>query len=207
MEKFAAETKRRNLRIPFECITRADRLNPALADLLAELDCFRIWIGSESGSQRILDAMARGVTTDQVERAVELCKSRGIETGMFLMWGYEGEELIDIEATIQHVKKTDPDIFLTTVAYPIRGTGYFNEVAERVVSSRAWEQGSDRDFQIRGRHSRRFYQNADRLLRAEVELKRLTSADRSDDPILTELRQKIEQARQGMQATFAEVEA
>lgn len=207
MEKFAAEMKRRNLRIPFECITRADRLNPAVADLLAELDCFRIWIGSESGSQRILDAMARGVTIEQVERAVELCKSRGIETGMFLMWGYEGEELIDIEATIQHVKKTDPDIFLTTVAYPIRGTGYFNEVAERVVSSRTWEQGSDRDFQIRGRHSRRFYQNADRLLRAEVELKRLASADRSDDPILTELRQKIEQARQGMQATFAEVEA
>ena len=48
------------------------------------------------------------------------------------MWGYEGEELSDIEATVEHVKKTDPDIFFTTVAYPIKGTPYFSEVADRV---------------------------------------------------------------------------
>ena len=106
--EYAAEMARRGLRIPFECISRADRLNSKVVDLLAELGCFRIWIGSESGSQRILDAMERGVRVEQVQKAVEMCRSRGIQTGMFLMWGYEGEELQDIEATIDHVQRSDP---------------------------------------------------------------------------------------------------
>ncbi len=91
---------RRGMRIPFECISRADRLNSEMLDLLAELGCFRIWIGSESGSQRILDAMDRGVKIEQVHQAVAMSRERGIESGMFLMWGYEGEEMEDIEATI-----------------------------------------------------------------------------------------------------------
>jgi radical SAM superfamily enzyme YgiQ (UPF0313 family) len=205
--RFAAEMKRRGLSIPFECISRADRLNQHVADLLADLDCFRIWIGSESGSQRILDAMERGVTVAEVQNAVELCRSRGIQTGMFLMWGYEGEELNDIEATIHHVKRSNPDIFLTTVAYPIRGTPYFDQVADQVVSPKSWAESSDRDFEVRGRHSRRFYKTADQLLRAEVELHRLLNSDvPSNDPILIETRQRVEQAREGMRATFSEVE-
>ena len=67
---YAAEMRRRGLRIPFECISRADRLNNEMLDLLAELGCFRVWIGSESGSQRILDAMDRGVKVEQVQQAV-----------------------------------------------------------------------------------------------------------------------------------------
>ncbi len=135
------ELKRRSLRLPFECISRADRLNPKVVETLAEMGCFRVWIGSESGSQRILDAMERGVTVEQVQTAVALCKSHGIQTGMFLMWGYEGEELDDVEATIRHVKKTDPDIFFTTVAYPIKGTPYFSQVAARVREREAMEGG------------------------------------------------------------------
>ena len=88
LEQYAAEMKRRGLRVPFECITRADRLNARAAGLLAELGCFRVWIGSESGSQRVLDAMERGVTVEQVRRAVGQLKDNGIQTGMFLMWGY-----------------------------------------------------------------------------------------------------------------------
>jgi radical SAM superfamily enzyme YgiQ (UPF0313 family) len=132
LAQFAAEMKRRGLSIPFECISRADRINERVADLLAELRCFRIWIGSESGSQRILDRMRRGVTVEQVQNAVAMCKARGLQTGMFLMWGYEGEELDDIQATIQHVKASNPDIFLTTVAYPIQGTAYFDTIKDRV---------------------------------------------------------------------------
>jgi radical SAM superfamily enzyme YgiQ (UPF0313 family) len=208
LAQFAAEMKRRSLSIPFECISRADRINERVADLLAELNCFRIWIGSESGSQRVLDAMRRGVTVEKVQSAVGLCKARGIETGMFLMWGYEGEEWGDIQATIEHVKVSNPDIFLTTVAYPIRGTSYFEEVQDRVVSSRVWAEGSDRDYQIRGRHSRRYYQSIDRLLRAEVELDRLLNSHvLGDDLLLAELRQKIEQAQEGMKAAAGEVEA
>src|ERR1017187_1414380 len=208
LTQFAAEMKRRDLHIPFECISRADRINERAADLLAELGCFRVWIGSESGSQRILDRMRRGVTVQQVQSAVAMCKARGLQTGMFLMWGYDGEELEDIHATIQHVKNSNPDIFLTTVAYPIRGTGYFDAVKDRVVSSKAWEDGSDRDFKIRGRHSRRYYQSADRLLRAEVELDRLkNSGVTSGDLLVNELNLRIEQAREGMKESAAEVEA
>jgi radical SAM superfamily enzyme YgiQ (UPF0313 family) len=208
LAQFAAEMKRRGLSIPFECISRADRINERVADLLAELNCFRIWIGSESGSQRVLDAMRRGVTVQQVRSAVGLCKSRGIETGMFLMWGYEGEEWDDIQSTIQHVKASNPDIFLTTVAYPIRGTSYFEAVEDRVVNPEIWAESSDRDFRIRGRHSRRYYQNVDRLLRAEVELERLVNSGTPSDHLLfAELRQKIQQAQQGMAAAVEEVEA
>ena len=208
LAQFAAEMKRRGLSIPFECISRADRINERVADLLAEMNCFRIWIGSESGSQRVLDAMRRGVTKEQVQNAVRMCKARGIQTGMFLMWGYEGEEWEDIKATIQHVKVSSPDIYLTTVAYPIQGTSYFQEVRDRVMSSKNWGESSDRDLQIRGRHSRQYYRNVDLLLRSEVELDRLMKSNVANcEALLAELRQNIEQAHEGMRATTEEVEA
>jgi radical SAM superfamily enzyme YgiQ (UPF0313 family) len=207
--QYAAELKRRGLRIPFECISRADRLNAQVVDTLAELGCFRVWIGSESGSQRILDAMQRDVTVEQVQTAVSLAKSRGIKTGMFLMWGYLGEEIEDIEATVDHVKKTDPDVFFTTVSYPIKGTPYFGDVAQQVVSLKSWAGGSDRDYRIRGRHSRRFYQNADQLLRNEVELSRLLNGNGEpiDPVVVAELQGKITKAREGLRASGGEVEA
>jgi len=203
---YAGEMKRRGLRIPFECISRADRLNPEMTDLLAELGCFRIWIGSESGSQRILDAMERGVRVEQVQAAVELSRSRGLQTGMFLMWGYEGEDLSDIEKTIEHVKRTQPDIFFTTIAYPIKGTPYYEKVRDRIVEPASWESSSDREYMIRGRHSRQFYQYADRLLRSEVALAKLNGKQKRPT-VISELRQQIEDARTGLWSTYTEVEA
>jgi len=206
--QFAAEMKRRGLKLPFECISRADRINPQVADTLAELGCFRLWVGSESGSQRILDAMERAVRVDEVQSAVALLKARGIQTGMFLMWGYVGEELEDVEATVEHVKRSSPDIVLTTVAYPIKGTPYFDEVAPGVVALKAWAEGSDRDYRIRGRHSRRFYQDADQLLRSELELHRLMANNGGPEhqPLVTELKAKIAQAYRGLREARAEVE-
>jgi radical SAM superfamily enzyme YgiQ (UPF0313 family) len=191
--EYAAEMARRGIKIPFECITRADRLNPRIAETLAALGCFRVWIGSESGSQRILDAMQRGVKVEQVREAVSLCRQNGIQTGMFLMWGYEGEEVADVEATVDHVKKCRPDVFFTTVSYPIKGTPYFEKVASRLVSILPWESSTDREVQVRGRHSRTFYQHADELLKSEMAAK----------PDLS----KILAARQALLATSCEVEA
>lgn len=205
--QFTAEMKRRGLKIPFECISRADRINAQVVDALAELGCFRVWIGSESGSQRILDAMQRGVTVEEVQTAIALLKAGGIETGMFLMWGYAGEELEDIEATVRHVQRSRPDIVLTTVAYPIKGTPFFDEVAPNVVSARAWAEGSDRDYRIRGRHSRGFYQHADRLLRNEYALSKLNNGAGHDAALRIDLESKIAQAREGLRASMAEVEA
>ena len=166
--EYASEMTRRGLKIPFECITRADRLNPRIAETLAGLGCFRVWIGSESGSQRILDAMQRGVKVEQVRDAVSLCKQNGIQTGMFLMWGYESEDIADIEATVNHVKQCRPDVFFTTVSYPIKGTPYFDKVASRLVNIGEWKASTDREIRIRGRHSETFYRHADELLKSEM---------------------------------------
>jgi anaerobic magnesium-protoporphyrin IX monomethyl ester cyclase len=204
--QYAVELKRRNIKLPFECISRADRLNPKVVETLAEMGCFRVWIGSESGSQRILDAMERGVTAEEVRSAVAMCKSHGIKTGMFLMWGYEGEELDDIEATIEHVKRTDPDIFFTTVAYPIKGTPYFSEVANRVENLKVWNMGSDREVRVRGRHSRKFYSFADKLLRSEVELERLRKQPALDDSMIADLQTQISGFRESLTSTAHEVE-
>ncbi len=206
LRKYAAEMQQRGLRIPFECISRADRLNEESADILAQLGCFRLWIGSESGSQRILDAMERGVTVEQVQTAVELCKVRGIQTGMFLMWGYEGEELEDIEATIEHVKRTDPDVFLTTVSYPIKGTPYYERVADSLVQLKPWSISSDRELGLRGRRSSEFYANADRLLQREVQLARLRR-NGACDASESELQHQVSALRELLHAKSGEVSA
>jgi anaerobic magnesium-protoporphyrin IX monomethyl ester cyclase len=207
LRTYATEMRSRGLRIPFECISRADRLNAEMLDLLAELGCFRIWIGSESGSQRILDSMDRGVKIEQVHQAVAMSRERGIESGMFLMWGYEGEEVEDIEATIRHVSKSQPDIFFTTVSYPIKGTPYYNKVSERLVQLKPWGTSSDREIKIKGRHSSQFYRYADKLLKEEVQLARLAGTPAENSESAASLRQSIQITRAGLFSSVAEVEA
>jgi radical SAM superfamily enzyme YgiQ (UPF0313 family) len=178
LHSYAAELRARGLHLPFETITRADRLQTeAAAEALAALGCYRIWIGSESGSQRILDAMRRDVSVAEVHRAVELAHRHGMQVGMFLMWGYEGEEFEDIAATVELVRRTNPEIFLTTVSYPIKGTPYFERVSERVRLPLAWAEASDRDYRIEGRRGRDYYRLADTWLRSEVEASRLAGSD------------------------------
>jgi anaerobic magnesium-protoporphyrin IX monomethyl ester cyclase len=123
------------------------------------------------------------------------------------MWGYEGEELEDIEATVRHVSKSNPDVFLTTVSYPIKGTPYYKKIADRLVQLEPWGKTSDRELRIRGRHSRHFYAQADRLLRSEVERARILQGEPvSDRSILTTIEKNILDAREGMNASYAEVE-
>jgi radical SAM superfamily enzyme YgiQ (UPF0313 family) len=198
---YHSELRRRGLHRPFETITRADRLQTAAAAAaLRELGCYRIWIGSESGSQRILDAMQRGVSVEQVRRACALAQAQGQQGGMFLMWGYEGEEIEDIAATVEHVKATRPEIFFTTVAYPIKGTGYYDKVRARVRAPVPWQDASDRDYLIAGRRGRDYYQLADQWLRNEVEASRLEACD----PVRSaELRGTAQRARDAMHAWSA----
>lgn len=170
---YAQALQRRGLRVPFECITRADRLTPELVAALAAMGARRVWLGSESGSQSVLDRMERGVTVAEVERATAWLKAAGIETGMFLMWGYDGETRADIEATIDFVGRADPDVYLTTVAYPIQGTPYHDAVAGAVVGPADWAAGSDRDHIVTGRPGPRYYRHATRRLRHRVTLARL----------------------------------
>jgi radical SAM superfamily enzyme YgiQ (UPF0313 family) len=197
LSRYASELARRGVReLPFETITRADRLqSESVVQMLRELGCYRIWIGSESGSQKILDAMERGVTVEEVRRATKLAQKHGIKVGMFLMWGYEGEEVEDIAATVEHVKESNPDIFFTTVAYPIKGTPYFDSVREKVRLPMEWANGSDRDYVIAGQRGRDYYRLADVWLRSEVEASRLAS---TDPRRATELRAAAQRAREDM---------
>lgn len=173
--EYAAELKRREIKIPFECICRADRMNEDIVLALRDMGCFRVWIGSESGSQRLLDQMKRGVKAEQVQAMTRLAKRHSIETGMFLMWGFEDENKDDIAATIAHVKKANPDLVLTTVSYPIKGTEYYNRMAEQnvIVASGKWQESNDRDYRIRSRHSKRYYDYVNRRMYSELALQRL----------------------------------
>jgi radical SAM superfamily enzyme YgiQ (UPF0313 family) len=166
--KYAAEMHRRGLRVPFECISRAERITDEVADALESLGCFRLWIGSESGSQPVLDAMDRRVTVEKVQETARRLKRRGIQVGMFIMLGYPGERFEDLQATVTHLKRAAPDVFLTTVAYPIRGTTFYAQVEPDILARAPWENRTDRDLTIRGRHTPRYYQFARRWMASEV---------------------------------------
>jgi radical SAM superfamily enzyme YgiQ (UPF0313 family) len=168
--RYAEEMGRRGIRLPFECISRADRVNGGIADALAGMGCFRLWIGSESGSQKVLDAMERLTTVEDVQAKTAMLQARGIKVGMFIMLGYEGEDESDLAATVEHLKVANPDLFLTTVAYPIRGTTYYDRVQRRIVSGRPWENRIDRELGISGRRSQAYYHHVTRWMVNEVNL-------------------------------------
>jgi anaerobic magnesium-protoporphyrin IX monomethyl ester cyclase len=166
--QYAAELQRRRIRLPFECISRAERIDEDVADALVELGCWRVWIGSESGSQRILDRMERRVTVERVREAARRLHRRQIQVGMFIMLGYGDEDVDDLRDTIDHLKQTAPDVYLTTVSYPIKGTPYYASVASRIRADRPWNELSDRELTLAGRPARRYYDFARRWIAGEV---------------------------------------
>ena len=175
---FSRELQQRNLRIPFETISREDRLDAEVIRELGAMGCFRLWIGAESGSQSVLDAMQRRTSASRVVEMVRLLQDNGIEAGLFIMLGYPGEQRKDVEATLTFLKSASPDRFLTTVAYPIKGTSYFDQLGDRIVSSGDWETGTDRDLGIRGRYPDRFYHHAGRWIHHQMRLHRELKNDR-----------------------------
>jgi len=204
--EYANALRQRAIKLPFECITRADRLNDEVIQTLAEMGCYRVWIGSESGSQRILDAMRREVTVEEVQWATRALQKRGIEVGMFIMLGYEGEELDDIRATVDHLKKAGPNVFLSTVAYPIRGTPFYEQVEDRILRPARWENWTDRQLTLRGRPSRRFYAYVQRWMAGEFHFHRQWHDGRRNFVLLAKSIANIGLGRLGMTLTAREVE-
>jgi anaerobic magnesium-protoporphyrin IX monomethyl ester cyclase len=160
--------KERNIKIKFECISRSDRLNEDVMKSLKNLGCFRLWIGAESGSQHVLDLMDRRVNAEDTREKIKLARKYGIEAGTFIMLGYPGERKQDIVTTARHLIDSNPDIFLTTVAYPIKGTPFFTEVEEKLITDLPWDKRTDRDLDFKGRYSKKFYKHANRYLVNEV---------------------------------------
>ncbi len=165
---FHEEVIKQDAIIPFECITRAERLNDEILRLLKEAGCYRIWIGAESGSQKIIDAMDRRVKVEVVQDAINKANDLDIETGTFIMLGYPGEDENDIDQTIDHLIKSNPTHFTITVAYPIKGTSLYNEIEQKITSKKDWETSTDREIEFKRKYPRKFYDYAVRKVVNEV---------------------------------------
>jgi len=166
--EFHQEVIKQGTIIPFECITRAERLNNEVLQQLKEAGCYRIWIGAESGSQKIVDAMDRRVKVETVREAIQKTNELGIETGTFIMVGYPGEDEKDIRETIHHLKVANPTHFTITVAYPIKGTALYNEIENDITLQPEWNTSTDRDIDFKRTYHRKFYDNAVRRVINEV---------------------------------------
>jgi radical SAM superfamily enzyme YgiQ (UPF0313 family) len=172
---FHEEVVKQNAQIRFECITRAERLNEEILRLLKEAGCFRIWIGAESGSQEIIDAMDRRVDVNHVKKIIQDTNAMGIETGTFIMLGYPGETEKNIEETIQYLKEAKPTHYTITVAYPIKGTSLYNEIEDKITELPDWENSTDREIDFKRTYSRKYYNYAVSKVVNEVEFDRETS--------------------------------
>ena len=160
LRAFHEELQQRRVQLQFECITRADRLDKEIVALLRACGCFRVWIGAESGSQRIIDAMDRRVEVGQVRAMIQAARQAGIQAGTFIMLGYPGETEDDIRQTVEHLKASNPDLFTITIAYPIKGTGLYEEVQSDIQVNSPWAEHTDRDLEFKRNYPRRYYDYA-----------------------------------------------
>jgi radical SAM superfamily enzyme YgiQ (UPF0313 family) len=136
--------------------------------MLKKSGCFRVWIGAESGSQKIIDAMDRRVDVGQVRKMIKLARRYRIETGTFIMLGYPGETEKDIEETINHLKESNPDYFTITIAYPINGTEFYKEIEAKQNKLFNWESNTDRERDFKRNYNRNYYNFAVRRVVNEV---------------------------------------
>ena len=170
LREFADELKRRKVYVAYECITRADRMNEEVIDLLARTGCFRVWIGAESGSQKVIDLMDRRVEAGQVQAMIQLAQQKGIQAGTFIMLGYPGEKEADIYKTVEHLKAASPSLFTITLAYPITGTELHTEIEGQLMHPQPWESSTDRDKDFKRAYPRRYYDYAVRWVVNSVNL-------------------------------------
>ncbi len=175
MREFAKVIAERKIKIRYEIISRSDRLNEEMLDLLAQSGCFRIWIGAESGSQSVIDAMDRRVDVKNVREMIQLTRKKGMEAGTFIMLGYPGETESDIKETVNHLIESNPHHFTITLAYPIRGTELFEETRHNFTHVGEWETSTDRDIDFKRTYPRKYYDYAIRYVVNTVKWKTATS--------------------------------
>ncbi|HEY6125611.1 MAG TPA: radical SAM protein [Steroidobacteraceae bacterium] len=154
--------------VPFTIQLRADLVNARMAAALREARCQEVWIGAESGSQKILDAMNKGTSVKQNLTARELLRTEGIRVGFFLQLGYLGEELDDILATRRLVDEARPDDVGVSVAYPLPGTKFYEMVKEQLGDKRHWNESNDLEMMFHGTYTSDFYRVVRNLLHDQV---------------------------------------
>jgi len=166
--------------IPFTIQTRADLMSERMAQALKEAGCREAWIGAESGSQRILDAMNKGTKVAEILTARERLRAVGIRVGFFIQLGYLGEELTDVVATRKLLDNARPDDVGVSVSYPLPGTKFYELVKEQLRGKTHWQESDDLDMMFKGTYTSEFYRAVRNLLHDQVTLEQLNVDQHSE---------------------------
>ncbi|MBI3243721.1 MAG: B12-binding domain-containing radical SAM protein [Chloroflexi bacterium] len=172
IERFSRLVREAGSVIPFKCLQRADLVNENVAAALASAGCKTVWLGAESGSQKILDAMDKGGTVQDIYNATRLLKGSGIETGFFLQFGYPGETWGDIQLTLKMVRECQPDDIGISVSYPLPGTKFFERVKLELGEKQNWIDSNDLAMLYRGPFPQEFYRVLHGRVHHEFRLRR-----------------------------------
>ena len=165
VQKFSSLMNSNGIRIGFKVQSRADLLlQDDTVESLAAAGCDDVWIGAESGSQKILDAMEKGITVKQIYDAHTLLSKHGIRTSFFLQFGYLGETAEDIQSTIRMVKELRPHDIGISVSYPLPGTTFFDTVKSELGGKRNWADSDDLALMYRSTFSPPFYRQLHRYV-------------------------------------------
>lgn len=154
--------------VPFTIQTRADLVSERMAAALRDAGCREAWLGAESGSQRVLDAMNKGTTVAQIHAARERLRSAGIRVGFFIQLGYLGEELEDVLATRRLIESARPDEVGVSVSYPLPGTPFHELVKARLQEKTHWQESGELAMMFPGTYTTEFYRAVRDLLHEEV---------------------------------------
>jgi len=156
--------------IPFTIQTRADLISERMAEALRAAGCQEAWLGAESGSQRVLDAMNKGIRVEEIHTARARLGAAGIRVGFFIQLGYLGEELADILATRKLIVSARPDDVGVSVAYPLPGTRFHDLVSEQLGAKTHWQASGELAMMFPGTYTTPFYREVRDLLHEEVQL-------------------------------------
>jgi anaerobic magnesium-protoporphyrin IX monomethyl ester cyclase len=173
--------------VPFTIQQRADLVTARMARALRDAGCREVWIGAESGSQKILDAMNKGTRVAEIVDARDLLGAEDIRVGFFLQLGYLGEDLDDILATRDLVVRARPDDVGISVSYPLPGTKFYERVKGQLGAKRHWQDSADLDMMFSGTYRTEFYRLVRDLLHDHVSSRRSHSLQhRWDDLVARE---------------------
>ena len=172
VEELAEQMAARGGPVPFKCLSRADLLGERVVAALRRAGCRTVWIGAESGSQKILDAMEKGTTVEQIRGAAQRLRAQGIEVGFFLQFGYPGEGLDEIEQTLALVRECRPDDIGISVAYPLPGTRFYEKMRGQLGAKQNWTDSDDLAMMYEGPFSTDFYRLLHRVVHKEFRLRR-----------------------------------
>ena len=172
VEAFAREVESRGVVTSFKIQARVDLIDEPVAKALARAGCESVWLGVESGSQKILDAMDKGTRVEQIHDAARCLRSHGIRVCFFLQFGYPGEEWDDIQKTLSMVRLARPDDIGISVSYPLPGTPFYDRVRSQLGDKSNWTDSDDLDLMFRGRYTPGFYRALHRFVHRDFRLRR-----------------------------------